>query len=74
MSDVLIFQATPLSTVAVEIERQFGTRVHVTDDVLATRTISAVFDQQSLATVVAAICRVADATCEIQDTGVVIRP
>jgi transmembrane sensor len=74
MSDVLIFQATPLNTVATEIERQFGTRVHVTDDALASRTISAVFDHQSLESVVAAICRVADATCEIQDTAVVIRP
>lgn len=74
MSDVLIFQATPLSTVAVEVERQFGTTVHITDDALASRTVSAVFEHQSLATVVAAICRVADATCEIHDTGVVIRP
>ena len=74
MNDVLIFQATPLSTVAAEIERQFGRRVRVTDEALASRTISAVFDHKSLETVVAAVCRVADATCEIRDSAVLIRP
>jgi transmembrane sensor len=74
LKGVLIFQATPLSAVAIEIQRQYGVRVHFDDEAISSRTVSAVFDHQPLQAVVAAICRVADATCEIQDTAVFIRP
>lgn len=71
---VLIFQTTPLSDVAREIERQYGVRVILSDAALAGRTISAVFDHQPLPTVVAAVCRVVDARCAIQDSTVSIQP
>jgi transmembrane sensor len=74
LKGVLIFQTTPLNAVAVEIQRQYGVRVRFEDEALSSRTISAVFEHQSLETVVAAICRVADATCVIQDSAVLIKP
>ena len=74
MDGVLIFQATPLSAVAAELKREYGVRVVLADDALASRTVSAVFEQKPLETVVAAVCRVADVTCDTQGTTVVIRP
>jgi len=74
MKGILIFQTSPLSDVAAEIERQYGATVRLTDQALGSRTISAVFENQSLETVVAAVCRVADATCEVHENTVVMRP
>jgi len=74
LDGVLIFQATPLSAVAAELKREYGVRVVLTDDAVAARTVSAVFEQKPLETVIAAVCRVADVTCETQGTTVVIRP
>ena len=72
MKGVLIFQTTPLRAVADELARQYGVQVKFQNSTLENRTVSAVFEHQSLQTVVAAVCRVADATCEVQDNIVSI--
>ncbi len=74
MEGVLIFQATPLSEAAHEIERQYHVTVRMSDPALGERTVSAVFDHQPLPLVATTICRIADATCEVQDNVVWIRP
>lgn len=73
MNGVLIFQATPLASVAIEMERQYGVTVRV-DPALGDRTVNAIFDHQPLATVATSLCRIADATCEVQDSLVWIHP
>jgi transmembrane sensor len=74
MNGVLIFQTTPLRDAAREIEQQYGVRVVLADEALEHRTISAVFEHQSLETVMTAVCRVVDATCDIRDSEVSIHP
>jgi len=74
MEGVLIFQATPLSEAAREMERQYHVAVRLSDPALGERTVNAVFDHQPLPTVATTICRIADAKCEVQDTVVWIRP
>ncbi|MBX6364817.1 MAG: FecR domain-containing protein, partial [Gemmatimonadetes bacterium] len=74
MRGVLIFEATPLRQAAREIERQYDVRVRLADPSLGDRTVSAVFDHQSLETVVATICRVTDATCQVEEGTVWVRP
>lgn len=74
MEGVLIFQATPLSEAAREIERQYHVTVRMSDATLGERTVSAVFDHQPLPLVATTICRIADATCEVEDSLVWIRP
>jgi ferric-dicitrate binding protein FerR (iron transport regulator) len=74
MGDVLIFQDTPLRQAALEIERKFDVRVRISDEALADRTLTAAFEGQDLATVVATVCRVVDARCQTQDSVVVVQP
>lgn len=74
MRGVLIFEATPLRQAAREIERQYGVPVRLANPALGDRTVNAVFDHQSLETVVATICRVTDATCQVEDSAVWVRP
>jgi transmembrane sensor len=74
MGDVLIFQDTPLGDAAQEIERKYHIPVRIADAALRERTLTALFDQQSLDTVITTVCRVVDATCQVQDSVVVVRP
>jgi transmembrane sensor len=74
MGDVLIFQDTPLADAAQEIQRKYHVPVRIMDAALRERTLTAVFDQQNLDTVITTVCRVIDASCQVQDSVVVVRP
>jgi ferric-dicitrate binding protein FerR (iron transport regulator) len=66
----LAFQATPLSTVALEIERVYGKRVVIADTTLANQTVTATFTDESLEKVVQVVCTVVGVFCQITDTHV----
>lgn len=69
LDNVLIFQATPLSNVARELEQHFGHAVAVPDSELASRTVTAVLSDQTLDDVLPALCRAVDAVClDVNDT------
>ena len=65
MGRFLVFQSTPLSQAAVEIEARYGFRIGLADSVIAQRTITAWFTDQDLHEVLTTICRVANARCSI---------
>lgn len=67
---LLIFEATPLATVATELSRHFGRDVTIRDEALAQLRITAWFEDEPIEEVVAAICLVALADCEVSDSGV----
>jgi transmembrane sensor len=68
----LVFQSTPLRDAAREIERVYGTRVTVTDSVLARQTVQAAFTDRPLAQVVDEVCSLVNARCETRSNEVVI--
>jgi ferric-dicitrate binding protein FerR (iron transport regulator) len=72
MRRFLAFQATPLSTVATEIERVYGRRVVVADSALAHETVTAVFTDESLDDVVRVVCTVVGVQCMISSSQVTI--
>jgi transmembrane sensor len=63
----LVFQSTPLREVAVELEREYGTRVEVTDSALAELTVTGWYADKSLEEVIAIVCGAVRAECSIQD-------
>jgi transmembrane sensor len=67
MEGSLIFQATPLETVAKELERRYGVLAEVVDPGVATRRITAWFNDEPLDTAVTVICRAADVRCDVED-------
>jgi transmembrane sensor len=69
----LIFQGTPLSQVAVEVSRQFGRSVEVTDAGLANRQVTAWFEGESFEVVTESLCLVTEAICSRSETGVTMR-
>jgi ferric-dicitrate binding protein FerR (iron transport regulator) len=71
MSSTMLFNATPLSRVADEIEHRFGVRVEV-DSSLREHTVTAVFTDRRLPDVLDVVCRVVDANCNtVPDSGLV---
>lgn len=73
VGNFIAFQSTPLSEVGHELERRYGARVHIHEEALADRTVTAWFTDESLEEVVAIICRVVDAQCSIHDSIVDMR-
>jgi transmembrane sensor len=69
---LLLFQATPLSEVAEELERHFGLDVILAEE-LASLRITAWFADEGVEEVVSAICVVAGAECRIDDASITIR-
>jgi transmembrane sensor len=67
MGRVLIFQDTPLQQAAQEIERLYRVDTRITDASLKDRTVTATFENEGLSTVMTTLCRVVDATCDLQD-------
>lgn len=67
MEGSLIFQATPLETVARELEQRYGVRAEVVDPAVTTRRITAWFNDEPLDAAVTVICRAADVRCEVED-------
>lgn len=68
MKGTMVFNATPLDRVALEIEHRFGTRVELTPS-LAGETVTAVVSERPLADVVEIVCGLVDASCRVEDDG-----
>jgi transmembrane sensor len=69
---LMIFQETPLADVAREVGRHFGRSVHITDEEIAGRRITAWFGEESIDEVVSAVCMIAGAHCSLGDTAITI--
>ena len=63
----IVFQATPLSEVASELERTYGVRVEVTDSALAAQTVTGWYADRSFPEVFAIVCEVLQASCTTRD-------
>lgn len=74
VGEFLAFEATPLAEAASEIGGRYGVQVQVHGPELAHRTVTAWFTDESLPEVIAVVCRVADARCEIDGANVDIWP
>lgn len=74
LGEFLVFQATPMREVALELERRFGVEVRVADDAIAERTVTAWFADESLEDVLLIVCRAADAHCSRSGDQVSIEP
>jgi ferric-dicitrate binding protein FerR (iron transport regulator) len=68
----LAFQQTPLSDVAVELERHFDVRIAITDSALANRTVTAWFADRSLQEVLRIVCAATLAECTAGPGGVIM--
>ncbi|HTE45297.1 MAG TPA: FecR domain-containing protein [Gemmatimonadaceae bacterium] len=68
----LVFQSTPIRDAAREIERMYGTRIVIADSVVARRTVTATFTDQTSAQVLDVICSVINAQCETRAGEVVL--
>ncbi|HUQ98471.1 MAG TPA: FecR domain-containing protein [Gemmatimonadaceae bacterium] len=71
MGGTMLFNSTPLPSVAAEIAHRFGVRVDV-DPSLRQHTLTAVFNGGSLTDVLDVICRVVDVRCETSPDGATI--
>jgi len=69
---LLIFEATPLSMVAVELSRHFGREVSLVDEDLGKVRITAWFEDEPIEEVVSAVCLVASTRCELTEEEVSI--
>lgn len=74
MGPFLVFENTPLRSVAGEIEDRYGIRVEVAGGEVGDRTVTAWFSDQSVEEVLMVICRIADARCSISGSLATIRP
>jgi transmembrane sensor len=70
----LAFQQTPLSEVAIELERHFDVRIAITDSALANRTVTAWFADRTLDEVLRIVCAATLAQCSAEAGGVIMRP
>lgn len=64
----LVFQSTPLRRAAAEVGRAFGYEVRILDEVLAERTVTAAFTDESFEQVFSILCDVVGAACAIRET------
>jgi transmembrane sensor len=74
MHDALIFQNTPLSDVARELERRYAIKVLLPDSTVATRRVTAWFAHQDAQQVLTAVCRAVDAHCTFANGIASIEP
>jgi transmembrane sensor len=74
MHDALIFQNTPLSDVARELEKRYAIKVLLPDSTVATRRVTAWFTRQDAQQVLTAVCRAVDAHCTFEDGIASIEP
>jgi len=68
----LVFRSTPLRDAAREIERAYGTRVTVTDSVLARQTVTITLTDETLSRLVDDVCQIVNARCETRLNEVVM--
>lgn len=74
VGNFLAFQATPLAQAALEIEREYGVRVDITDTALAERTVTGWFADKALDEVLRIVCAVVAAQCKTDGGVVTISP
>lgn len=74
VGNFLAFQATPLAQAALEIEREYGVRVVITDDELARRTVTGWFSDKTLEEVLRIVCAIAAAQCTTDGNVVTVAP
>jgi transmembrane sensor len=72
MKKFLAFRATPLITVAAEIQRVYGRRVTITDPTLGNETVTATFTDESLEGVVNVVCTVVGVQCAVSESQITI--
>lgn len=70
----LAFESTPLTDVAVEIERRFGMRIGIADPVLGQRTITGWFGDQAPREALEGICAAVAARCVIGPDAATVEP
>ena len=70
---LLIFQTTPLARVMEEVSAHFGVSVNLRDSVLASRTVTAWFEDETVEEVVGTVCQVVGASCTVGETVEVTR-
>lgn len=70
----IVFQSTPLSEVARELEREYGIPVEVTDSALARHTITGWYADRKFEEVLNIVCGVLQADCSIGDGVARIEP
>ena len=68
----LVFQSTPLTDAAREIERMYGLRVVIADSVVGRLTVTATFTDQTAPQVLDAVCSIVGAQCETRPGEVVV--
>lgn len=71
---LLLFQNTPLASVAQEVSSSFGRSVGVAGDSLRAMRISGSFDQETFEEVIRALCEAIGAVCSITLDGATIAP
>jgi len=74
VNGLFVFNDTPLSQVALQLERHFGVTIVIGDSSLARRTVTAWFQEQSFDGVLQSVCRAVAASCSINERGATIRP
>jgi len=65
---VLVFQATPLSRVAADVERYFSLPVTIRDPGIASRTLTGWFGPESFGEVVESVCEATGIVCAVSDS------
>lgn len=70
LGPVFIFQDTPLTAVAAELQERFDRTVNIEAPELRDRTVTAVFADDSLEIILAALCRAVDAECVVAPDAV----
>jgi len=70
----IVFQETPLSEVARELERRFGVEVRITDPALARETVTGWSNSDSVDDILTRVCLAVSARCELSEKQVVLEP
>lgn len=65
MGRALVFQSTTLESVANEVGARYGVDVTIRDTALSRRRVTAAFEEQTIDEVIAVICAVISATCDV---------
>ncbi|MGH7460020.1 MAG: FecR family protein [Longimicrobiales bacterium] len=68
----IVFQSTPLSEAAREIEARFGIKVRIADSALARETVTAWSNSRTAQDLLARICLAVNASCRMSDTLIVL--
>lgn len=72
MGRALVFQNTPLRQAALEIGRRHDAEVRIEDEALEERTLTALFDGESLGEVMDVVCRAVQARCRLEGRTVIM--